>query len=296
MVWILIALAVLVVLALVAFGVIKGRSARLRQQFGPEYDRAVEAHGDRRQAEAGLRQVARKRDELDIRPLSVASRDGYVARWRAAQARFVDAPGRAVAEADALVGQVLRERGYPTGDFDEQAAMVAVDHGERADSYRRAYAVHRGEAGEAVTTDDLRDAFLGYRDVFQALVDAGDPSDAVDAHATPAPVDADGRHADLDLDGVDDREEERRLAEADLDGDGVDDRVEERRLAEADLDGDGVDDRVEERRLAEADLDGDGVDDRDEERRLAEAEMARRQDLEARVETARQAANRRTTR
>src|SRR5918993_1487366 len=229
MVWILIALAVLVVLALVAFGVTKGRSARLRQQFGPEYDRAVEAHGDRRQAEAGLRQVARKRDELDVRPLSVASRDGYIARWRAAQARFVDAPGRAVAEADALVGQVLRERGYPTGDFDEQAAMVAVDHGERAESYRRAYAVHRGEAG--------------------------------------------GRHADLDLDGVDDRDEERRLAGADLDGEVVDDRDEERRLAEADLDGDRVDDRDEERRLAEADLDGEVVDDRDEERRLAEADL-----------------------
>src|SRR5918995_6161992 len=105
MVWILIALAVLVVLALVAFGVTKGRSARLRQQFGPEYDRAVEAHGDRRQAEAGLRQVARKRDELDIRPLSVASRDGYVARWRAAHARLVRAPRPAPPRAGAPRGQ-----------------------------------------------------------------------------------------------------------------------------------------------------------------------------------------------
>ena len=202
---------VLVVLAIIAAAVIytRSRSTHLRERFGPEYDRAVAEHGGRRRAEAGLRAVEKRRATLEIRALSPESRERYTAGWRDAQSRFVDAPVRAVADADSLVGQVLRERGYPTGDFDEQAAMVAVDHGERAESYRRAYAVHRGEAGEAVTTDDLRDAFLGYRDVFQALVDDGDPSDAVDAHARPAPVDADGRHADLDLDGVDDRDEER---------------------------------------------------------------------------------------
>jgi hypothetical protein len=272
MVWILIALAVIVVLALVAIGVTRGRSARLRHQFGPEYDRAVEARGDRRQAEAGLRELARKRRDLDIRPLSVASRDGYVARWRAAQARFVDAPGRAVAEADALVGQVLRERGYPTGDFDEQAAMVAVDHGDRADAYRRAYAIHRGEAGEAVTTDDLRESFLGYRNVFQALVEDGDPSDAVDDRQATAPVSADGRHADVDGDDV------SRVTVADSDGDGVDD------IDEVD---EPAGDTPAHRDRLDADADDDRVDDADEQRRLAEAEMARREQVEATIESAR---------
>src|SRR5262245_53651029 len=143
-------LILLLVLAAVVIGVVvlaaRLRSTALRERFGAEYDRAVEQHGDRRKAEAGLRAVAKRRVTLDIRPLSDQSRDRYQLRWRDSQARFVDAPVRAVAEADSLVGQVLRERGYPTGDYDEQVAMVAADHGDRADDYRRAFAIHRGVA------------------------------------------------------------------------------------------------------------------------------------------------------
>jgi len=177
-------LILLLVVAAVIVGVVlarKSRSTALRERFGAEYERAVEEHGDRRKAEAGLRAVAKRRVELDIQPLGTASRDRYVLRWRDAQARFVDAPVRAVAEADSLVGQVLRERGYPTGDFDEQVAMLAADHGDRADAYRRAHAIHRGSEGDG-DTDALREAFLSYRVVFNALVgDAAEPTaEAVD--------------------------------------------------------------------------------------------------------------------
>ena len=172
-------LILLLVVAAVVVGVVvarKSRSTSLRERFGAEYDRAVEEHGDRRKAEAGLRAVAKRRVELDIQPLATASRDRYVLRWRDAQARFVDAPVRAVAEADSLVGQVLRERGYPTGNFDEQVAMMAADHGDRADDYRRANAIHRGAEGDG-DTDALREAFLHYRVVFNALVgDAAEPT------------------------------------------------------------------------------------------------------------------------
>ena len=165
-------LILLLVVAAVVVGVVvakKSRSTALRERFGAEYDRAVEEHGDRRKAEAGLRAVAKRRVELNIQPLASVSRDRYVLRWRDAQARFVDAPVRAVAEADSLVGQVLRERGYPTGNFEEQVAMMAADHGDRADDYRRANAIHRGAEGDG-DTDALREAFLHYRVVFNALV------------------------------------------------------------------------------------------------------------------------------
>jgi hypothetical protein len=170
--WLILLLVLAVALVAVAVVANRSRSTALRERFGAEYDRAVEEHGDRRKAEAGLRAVAKRRAELDIRPLSAESRDRYVLRWRDAQARFVDAPVRALAEADSLVGQVLRERGYPTGDFDEQAALVAADHRDRADDYRRAFATHRGVEGDG-TTDDLREAFLRYRSVFEALVAEG---------------------------------------------------------------------------------------------------------------------------
>jgi hypothetical protein len=165
-------LILLLVVAAVVVGVVvarRYRSTALRERFGAEYDRAVEEHGDRRKAEAGLRAVAKRRVGLDIQPLATASRDRYLRRWRDAQARFVDAPVRAVAEADSLVGQVLRERGYPTGDFDEQVALMAADYGDRADDYRRANAIHRGAEGDGAT-DALRAAFLHYRVVFNALL------------------------------------------------------------------------------------------------------------------------------
>lgn len=185
MMWLILLLVLVVVGVAVAVVAMRSRSTALRERFGTEYDRAVEEHGDRRKAEAGLRAVAKRRVELDIRPLAPASRDRYVLRWRDAQARFVDAPVRALAEAESLVGQVLRERGYPTGDFDEQVALVAADHGDRADDYRRAFAIHRGAEGEG-STDELREGFLRYRAVFEALVAPGPSGDAAPAVAAAA--------------------------------------------------------------------------------------------------------------
>jgi hypothetical protein len=188
--WLILLLVLVAVVIGVALVANRARSAALRERFGTEYERAIEAHGDRRSAEAGLRAVAKRRGELDIRPLSVESRDRYALRWRDAQARFVDAPVRAVAEADSLVGQVLRERGYPTGDFDEQVALIAADHGDRAEDYREAFAIHRGAGGDT-STDDLRGAFLRYRAVFQSLV--ADPEAPA---GTPVAADADGERGE----------------------------------------------------------------------------------------------------
>jgi hypothetical protein len=263
MAWLILLLVVVVVAALAAVAYTKSRSARLRQRFGAEYDRAIDEHGDKRKAEAGLRTVAKRRAELNIRELPVESRQRYVGRWRDAQARFVDAPVRAVAEADALVGQVLRERGYPTGDFDEQVAMVAADHGDRAEDYRRAAAIHRHDAGGHGSTDDLRDAFLRYRAVFDALVAEVDSDAATPAGGpTTAPVPGhDGQ--DADRDGIDDRDESGPPARADGARGGV------ARLSIGD------DDR------------GEDAEDDDEARRQAEVEMERRKDVEARVAAAR---------
>jgi hypothetical protein len=246
--WLILLLVLVAVVVGVALVANRARSAALRERFGTEYDRAVEAHGDRRRAEADLRAVAKRRVELDIRPLSAESRDRYALRWRDAQSRFVDAPVRAVAEADSLVGQVLRERGYPTGDFDEQVALIAADHGDRAEDYRQAFVVHRG-AGGATSTDDLRDAFLRYRAVFQALVtDPEATVDVPDAPVAPVAADADGE-----------RGEPPTWAAAP-------DMV----PGETDADGDA-----------------DADDDSDEAARRRRVEMDRREDVERRIATAR---------
>jgi hypothetical protein len=69
-----------------------------------------------------------------------------------------------------LVREVMQSRGYPVGDFDQQAADISVDHPGVVANYRSALeVVRRNERGEA-TTDDLRAAMLNYRALFEGLL------------------------------------------------------------------------------------------------------------------------------
>ena len=104
------------------------RSARLHGTFGPEYDRAVEQTGDRRQAERELAGRVERRSQLTIVPLPEAARQQYIAQWQRVQASFVDAPVESVRQADALVSQVMTDRGYPIAEFEQRADDVSVDH------------------------------------------------------------------------------------------------------------------------------------------------------------------------
>jgi hypothetical protein len=136
-IWIVVAIAVvLVIVVLGAMALGTRRSKRLREGFGPEYDRTLERHGDPRAAEADLQQRRTRRRGLDIRPLEPETRDAYAERWTQAQRRFVDAPASAVGEADQLVAEVMRERGYPVDDFGQRAADLSVDHPETVEHYR----------------------------------------------------------------------------------------------------------------------------------------------------------------
>jgi hypothetical protein len=169
-VWVVIAVALIAAAALIWTSFRRARSRRLREDFGPEYDRTLEERGDRRQAEAHLREREERRDSLDIRPLPPASRERYAREWGDVQALFVDDPVGAVAGADALVTVVMRERGYPMDDFEAQAELVSVDHPGVVEDYRAghaAFAAHaRGEAG----TEDLRRAMVHYRALFDDLL------------------------------------------------------------------------------------------------------------------------------
>lgn len=170
--WVITALVIALIAVAVVWGVAQARSAALRRRFGDEYERAVERHGDRRRAEADLRELARRHDELDVRPLPPEARNRYAGLWRAAQARFVDDPGRAVVEAEELVVEVLRERGYPADDHEERVALVSVDHGRVVGPYRRAHDLRHGAAWDSASVDDRREAFLGFRALFDELVSA----------------------------------------------------------------------------------------------------------------------------
>src|SRR3954447_22785800 len=179
-VWVLL-IVVLVVVVLAAVAVMRRRrTENLRGRFGPEYDRAVEASDDRRGAEHDLLDRARKRDRLDIRPLPEAARARYAEHWRGIQERFIDDPAGSVGAAHTLLDQVMAERGYPTHDFEEQADLVSVDHPRVVENYRAAYAVNQRQRDGQATTEDLRDALVRYRSLFEELLHPGDGARADD--------------------------------------------------------------------------------------------------------------------
>ncbi len=167
---VIIVVAVVVVAALLAVAVRSRRRAGLRRRFGPEYDRAVESAGSRRHAEVDLRDRVNRRAQLDIRPLPPAARDGYTQEWRRVQAEFVDAPTMALGEADALVTRVMSDRGYPMQDFETQADLVSVDHGDVVHNYREGHKVFVASQQGRASTEDMRQGFVCYRALFDELL------------------------------------------------------------------------------------------------------------------------------
>lgn len=171
----------IIVVALIIIGIAlmivrKRQGDRLRQHFGQEYERQVqEAGGSRTKAETELLRREKRVEKLDIKPLSPNERDAYAANWQQVQGRFVDDPERSIAMADALVAEVMKARGYPVDDFEQRAADISVDHPKLVENYRAAHdiAVRRSE-GKA-DTEDLRSAFIGYRSLFEELLNADAP-------------------------------------------------------------------------------------------------------------------------
>jgi len=177
MIWVLVAI---VVVLLVVIGVLvarQQRSRQLRQGFGPEYDRVVADRGDQRSGEEELLERRERLDQFQIRALQPAVREEYLDRWRVTQRHFVDEPGEAVGESQVLVQKVMHDRGYPVdSDFEQRAADISVEHGDVVENYRAAHTIsmraHRGEA----STEELRQAMVHYRALFDELLAPTDPA------------------------------------------------------------------------------------------------------------------------
>ena len=174
-VWVVIAVAALivVVLAVWAFARMK-RTRSLREGFGREYDRTVEHAGDRRAGERELLHRQERHDALDIRPLSPETRERFVQQWQVTQTRFVDDPSGAVIEADRLVQEVMKERGYPTDDFEQRAADISVEHPELVERYRTAHGIAQANERGQASTEDLRQSVRHYRSLFEELLGTRD--------------------------------------------------------------------------------------------------------------------------
>jgi len=169
----------LVVVAIAALALVllwrAHRSKKLRGRFGPEYARAVEADG-RGRAEAQLQDRQKRVAGFSVQPLGPGDRERFGVSWRRVQEEFVDNPQRAVTHADELLADIMSARGFPVTGFEQRAADLSVDHAEVVQNYRAAHEIalrhERGEAG----TEDLRQAMIHYRGLFDELVNEAQPA------------------------------------------------------------------------------------------------------------------------
>jgi len=169
---ILIAVAVLIVAGLVTLLAIrKGRSQKLREKFGPEYDYTMEKVGDRRAAEETLEEREKRINKLAIRVLDSNEWDHFHAKWVDIQANFVDQPTESVEEANRLIKEVMVARGFPVADFEQRVADISVMVPNFVSNYRNAHAIALKSQRNEVTTEELRQAMVYYRSLFDELLE-----------------------------------------------------------------------------------------------------------------------------
>ncbi len=169
-----VALIVMVVILVAAFvGWMmyqKRRTEKLRERFGPEYNRTLEAIGSREKAEAVLLQRRDRVEHLQLHSLTPSDRSRFVGAWRVIQARFVDSPETAIADADRLLSEVMEKQGYPMTDFEQLSADISVHHPVVVENYREAHAIALRQSRGEASTEDLRQALIHYRTLFDDLV------------------------------------------------------------------------------------------------------------------------------
>lgn len=173
----LLIVAVIVVIAIVAIALVysrRRRSAGLRDQFGPEYDRAVHDYGDQSRAESVLEARRARVENLHLHVVSNEERSHFVDAWRVLEARFVDDPRGAVADADRLIGEVMQARGFPSTDYEQRVTDLSATYPQLVDDYRTTHEIVLRSQHNENTTEDLRQAMKSFRALFGELVGTKD--------------------------------------------------------------------------------------------------------------------------
>jgi hypothetical protein len=168
---IIVVVAIVIAAALAFYGWRTQRSKQLRTRFGPEYEHAVHEYGSREKAEQSLASRQKRMEKIPIQPLSPAERDQFSAQWTRVQAKFVDDPTGSIHEADSLVCDAMRARGYPMTDFDRRAEDLSVDHPMVVKNYRAAHDIALMSEKKEASTEDLRRGLVYYRDLFDELLE-----------------------------------------------------------------------------------------------------------------------------
>jgi len=180
----IILVAAIVVIAIVALLLYrKQRSQKLRSHFGPEYERTYRQYGDAAKAEDALMARQKRMEKVNIHSLTDDERERFASLWQSVQSRFVDDPAGSIREADRLVNDVMAARGYPMADFEHRADDISVDHPHVVSNYRTAHEIAVAQEGGQTSTEDLRQAVVCYRRLFEELLEGH--SVPVEGHSVP---------------------------------------------------------------------------------------------------------------
>jgi hypothetical protein len=173
----IVVLVIVAIIVIAAIVMMQRRKTALRERFGPEYERTVRERGSEREAQAVLAEREKRVSRFKMRDLSESERQQYAEHWRRVQARFVDDPRGAVTDADESVGLLMGARGYPMTDFDQRAADLSVDHPRVVENYRAAHGIALRHREGRASTEDLRQAMIHYRSLFEDLLDGHKPGE-----------------------------------------------------------------------------------------------------------------------
>jgi len=177
-IWQIVVIAIAAIAIVAAIGWLvytRKRSERLRDHFGTEYDRRLtELEGDRRRAEAELTAREARVQELKHRPLTSSERARFIDEWRICQARFVDDPGRAVDDADQLLSDIMRARGYTIEDRNDRLADLCAAYPDSAPDFRQTHALFIKHHSGNASTEELRTTFVHFRSLFDEMLGGHD--------------------------------------------------------------------------------------------------------------------------
>jgi hypothetical protein len=251
---VIIVIVVVVILAVVAL-VLRPQMQRrrLRDKFGPEYDRTVSDADGRRAAERELAQREQRHAKFDLRPLSADERARYTREWADVQERFVDAPAEAVASADSLVTGLMGERGYPTEGYEQQLSDLSVEHSATLEHYRAAHDINVRQGSGVVGTEAVDTATTGTETETDGTAVAGTTADGTTATGTTVNGTSDGTGGVSTEDLRNAMVHYRALFQDLLRGGGTDEPdLDETTTGERGVDEPGIDDRaVDERGIDE---------------------------------------------
>jgi len=171
-VWIL-----LLILALLA-GVLptwlamrRRRPTYFHRRFGYDHDLSLEDENTPPHVTEGVDAQNGRSNTFTIQPLTSTNKVYATSLWQSIQALFVDEPKVAIEEAEDLLMEVMRQRGFPSGDFEQLLADLTADYPWLLENYRALRTIKRRQDHGEATTEDLRQALLLYRSILDDLLE-----------------------------------------------------------------------------------------------------------------------------